>query len=250
MARWACSGNFVEIFSTHALPQQQFFAYRFCFGPAQSGSKAMKDNLWGFGLPKRSLFRFVLFTIALLISLSPITFADQSDDRPEDGGHEIQIWSGGGHSVPGGTKNVGVWNLGLRYGWVLTKPHLPGPLKGRFELGLDAVPVFVVFQRFNNAYGGGVDPVVFKWIFATRGRFAPFFELNGGTLASFHNVPYGTSQENFTTTGGVGTYFFGEHAWSLDVRFLHISNAGLTVPNPGINTVQVRLGFGKFFKKK
>ena len=27
-------------------------------------------------------------------------------------------------------------------------------------------------------------------------------------------------------------------------------NAGLTVPNPGVNTVQVRLGFGKFFGKK
>ncbi|MBI3645099.1 MAG: acyloxyacyl hydrolase, partial [Acidobacteriales bacterium] len=28
------------------------------------------------------------------------------------------------------------------------------------------------------------------------------------------------------------------------------SNAGLTVPNPGINTVQVRVGVGKFFGKK
>jgi hypothetical protein len=31
---------------------------------------------------------------------------------------------------------------------------------------------------------------------------------------------------------------------------MHISNAGLTRPNPGINTVQVRLGFGKFFGRR
>jgi hypothetical protein len=28
---------------------------------------------------------------------------------------------------------------------------------------------------------------------------------------------------------------------------MHISNAGLSDPNPGINTVQVRLGIGKFY---
>jgi hypothetical protein len=31
---------------------------------------------------------------------------------------------------------------------------------------------------------------------------------------------------------------------------MHISNAGLATPNPGINTVQVRLGVGRFFRKK
>ncbi len=35
---------------------------------------------------------------------------------PEDGGHELQVWAGGGYTVPGGTKSTGVWNLGLRYG--------------------------------------------------------------------------------------------------------------------------------------
>jgi hypothetical protein len=31
---------------------------------------------------------------------------------------------------------------------------------------------------------------------------------------------------------------------------MHISNAGLEVPNPGINTVQVRVGIGKFFANR
>lgn len=31
---------------------------------------------------------------------------------------------------------------------------------------------------------------------------------------------------------------------------MHISNAGLATPNPGINTFQVRLGIGKFVGRK
>jgi len=173
-----------------------------------------------------------------------------AQDRPEEGGHELEVWSGGGHSVPGGTSDTNVWNAGVRYGWILTQPHLPGFLSGRFELAVDAVPAFVVFQRANTAYGAGVNPVGLKWIFATRGHVAPFLELNGGTLFTTHEVPKGTSTINFTPGAAFGMYFFGEHTWSVDVRYLHISNAGLTVPNPGVNTVQVRLGFGKFFRKK
>jgi len=119
-----------------------------------------------------------------------------------------------------------------------------------FELAVDAVPAFAVFQRANTAFGGGVNPVGFKWIFATRGHVAPYLELNGGTLFTTHEVPAGISTVNFTTGAAFGMYFFREHTWSVDVRYLHISDAGLTRLNPGLNTVQVRLGFGKFFGKK
>ena len=190
----------------------------------------------------------LLFAIFLLLIASA---ADaQSEGRPEEGGHELQVWTGGGHSVPGGTKDTSVWNAGVRYGWILTSPHGPGFLNGRFELAVDAVPAFLVFQRANTVYGAGLNPVGFKWIFATRGRVAPFIELNGGVLFTTHDVPTGTSTINFTPGAAFGMYFFGERAWSVDVRYLHISNAGLTVPNPGVNTLEVRLGFGKFFGKK
>lgn len=189
----------------------------------------------------------------LLLSLLLTVFLTASmlaQDRPEEGGHELQVWTGGGHSVPGGTKDTSVWNAGFRYGWILTAPHGPGFLNGRFELAVDAIPAFVVFQPANTAYGAGVNPVGFKWLFATRGRVVPYLELNGGVLFTTHEVPAKTSNINFTPGAAFGMYFLGERAWSLDVRYMHISNAGLTVPNPGLNTVQVRLGFGKFFRKK
>jgi hypothetical protein len=188
----------------------------------------------------------VLLTLALCFALNPA----QAQNRPEDGGRELQVWTGGGHSVSGGTQDTNVWNAGVRYGWILTAPHGPSFLNGRFEVAVDAVPAFLVFQRANTAFGAGVNPVVFKWLFSTRGHVAPYLELNGGTLFTNHDVPSSTSTINFTTGAVVGAHFLGERAWSVDVRYLHISNAGLTAPNPGVNTVQVRLGFGKFFSKK
>jgi len=182
----------------------------------------------------------------LLCLLSVAAFAQQG---PEKGGTEVQFWTGGGHSVSGGTRNTGVFNLGLRYGWILTGAHGPGFLKGNFEYALDAVPMFLVFQPANTAYGVGINPLGLKWNFVTRGRIAPYFELGGGTLFTTHNVPAGTSSVNFTSGAALGFHHLGDKmTWSLDVRYMHISNAGLSSPNPGVNTVQVRFGLGAFRK--
>lgn len=170
-----------------------------------------------------------------------------AQNRPEDGGHELQVWTGGGHSVPGGTSDTSVWNVGLRYGWILTAPHGPGFLKGRFEYALDVVPAFLVFQPANTAYGAGFNPFDLKWNFATRGRVVPYIELGGGFLVTNHNVPTGTNDVNFTPSTALGAHFLRDrYNLSLELRYMHISNAGLASPNPGLNTLQLRLGIGKF----
>jgi len=167
--------------------------------------------------------------------------------RPEAGGHEVWIWTGGGHSVLGGTSGTSVWNLGLRYGWILTKPRGPGALRGTFEFAVDAVPAFVVFQPKNTASGASFDPVVLKWNFETDHRVVPYAEIAGGVLFTTQPVPLGTSRVNFTPQAAVGLHFLGGHFnWTVEVRYLHISNAGLTSPNPGVNTVEARLGVGLF----
>jgi hypothetical protein len=168
---------------------------------------------------------------------------------PQSGDHEIQLWTGGGRSVAGGRSDTGVWNVGLRYGWVLTDPHGPGFLKGRFEYAIDAVPVFLVVQPVNTAYGFGLNPFALKWNFVPHGSIMPYLELGGGTLFTTHDVPPSTSSVNFTSGAALGMHFLrGTHNFSLEARYMHISNAGLGDLNPGINTVQVRLGFGVFRK--
>ena len=49
----------------------------------------------------------------------------------------------------------------------------------------------------------------------------------------------------------LGVHILGaKHNVSLELRYMHISNAGLATPNPGINTAQVRLGVGEFFGRR
>jgi lipid A 3-O-deacylase len=184
---------------------------------------------------------------ALLLSLLLHVPAASAQSEPEAGGHELQLWTGGGHGLNGSTSDTGLWNVGARYGWVLTDPVGPGPLRGRFEYAVDVIPIFAVFQRTGTAYGFGLNPFALKWNFATHHSVAPYIDIGGGTLFTSNQVPPGTSRVNFTTSGALGVHFLQrKYNWSAEVRFMHISNAGLATPNPGINTIQVRLGFGRF----
>jgi len=197
-------------------------------------------------MPRTKVFLFFFY---FLIAFTLPGFG-QDDSGPQEGGHEVQIWAGGGHSVPGGTQYTEAFDAGLRYGWVITGPHWPGILRGRFEYAVDAVPVYLIFQPANTAYAGGFNPLGLKWNFERRGRFSPYVELSGGALFSFHNIPTATNTVNFSPSAALGTHILGEkYNWSIDVRYLHISNAGLGEFNPGLNTVQVRVGVGRFWKK-
>jgi len=169
---------------------------------------------------------------------------------PEGASSEWQVWSGGGHAINGSQSGTGLWNLGLRYGIVITSPHGPGFLRGQLEYAVDAVPMWVIVQSTNTAYGAGVNPFAFKWIMTTPKKVKPFFEIEGGTLFTNTKVPEGTSHVNFTSSGALGAHILGEkHNWTAEVRFMHISNAGISSPNPGINTIQVRIGWGEFRKQ-
>jgi hypothetical protein len=192
--------------------------------------------------------RCFLFILAAALITGTECFAQAA---PEQGGNEVELWAGGGHSVPGGTKDTGAFNAGLRYGWILTGPHLPGFLRGRFEYALDAVPLFLVFQPSNTAAGIGFDPLGLKWNFQRHGRFSPYLELTGGCLFTNHNVPANTNTVNFMDQAAFGTHILGaKYNVSVELRYMHISNAGLASLNPGVNTVQVRLGVGRFFGER
>ena len=185
--------------------------------------------------------------VLLLAAAYPRAYAQSI----EQGATEVQIWTSGGHSVSGGRGDTGIWNAGLRYGWVLTNPHGPGFLKGRFEYAIDAVPAYLIFQPSGTAYGVGVNPLNLKWNFATRGHIRPYLELSGGTLWSRQKIPAGTASVNFTSSAALGTHLLGpKYVWAIEARYLHISNAGLGDLNPGLNTFEVRLGIGRFKSRK
>lgn len=188
----------------------------------------------------------------VLLAQSNTTSAT-GDRRPERG-HELEIWTGaGGDSI--GTPNVtlgnSMWNLGVRYGWVLTDAHGPGFLRGRFEYAVDVLPALVVFQPGGTAYGFGLDPLIMKWNFEASGRIWPYIEIGGGSLISTRAVPLGEGPFNFTPTGAIGVNLLrGKYHWSIDVRYFHISNAKLTPFDPGTDTFGIRIGWGVFTQTK
>ena len=198
--------------------------------------------------------RPAIFRLAVFIALfaMPMFAPDgHAQPGPQEGVHEWQIFASGGHGVNGSQMDDGVFNVGARFGMMLTAPHGPGFLKGRLEYAFDVLPLFCVTQTNGTACGGGVDPFAFKWILATPRNVAPYFEIGGGTLFTSIKAPPNTSQINFTTGGALGLHFLqSRHNLSAEIRFQHISNAGMTKPNPGINTIQLRIGFGWFSQKQ
>jgi lipid A 3-O-deacylase len=109
--------------------------------------------------------------------------------------------------------------------------------------------MYLIFQPANTAYGVGLNVLNLKWNFERRGRVVPYAELSGGLLFTTHEVPPGTSSVNFTPAAAFGVHFLRDRfAWTLEARYLHISDAGLSRVNPGINTFEVHLGLGRFSK--
>jgi len=174
-----------------------------------------------------------------------------AQSKPLDGQPwDLGVWAGGGFSVPGGTKDTHTMNAGVCLGKILTDDHLGGFLRGNFEWSADLMPIYYIWQPApaQNAYSAAFNPVNLKWNFTSSARTVPYLELGGGVLFSNHAVPLNTSHVNFLTHATLGFQFFNNdrRAFTAGVRYEHISNAGLTVPNPGVNTVQFQLGMNWF----
>ncbi len=185
-------------------------------------------------------------TTALLLLLCSASLLLAQDNPIQQGTWEFGIWAGGGPSVPGGTSGVGVFDAGLRAGKVLTGEHLPGVLCGNFEYAVEAIPLYLVHIR-DTRYGAALNPVILKWNFSGR-SIAPYVEFGGGVLLSSGDIPPGTSSVNFTPQAAAGLQFFRRESRAVvaAVKYVHISNAGLSTPNPGINTLQVTVGYSWF----
>jgi hypothetical protein len=191
--------------------------------------------------------RGAIFAITLLCSL----LAGAQSSGPLDGKPwDLGVWAGGGFSVSGGTKDTRTVNGGVRLGKVLTDDHFGGFPRGNFEWAADLIPLYYLWQPAPalNTYSAAFNPLNLKWNFTSSAHAIPYLELGGGVLFSNHVVPLNTSHVNFVTHATLGFQFFNNprRAFTAGVRYEHISNAGLAVPNPGINTVQFQVGMNWF----
>jgi len=176
---------------------------------------------------------------------SPSSESEAAVHSPvEKGANEWGWMSGGATGLPGGAMSRGLWMLDLRWGRVLTGVHGPGPLRGTLEYVLEVVPALVVRQS-TTVFGGGFNPLLLQYNFTVSRRIVPFIQAGAGTLLTDRTVPASSSQFNFTPQGGFGVYLFRRpsSAFSVGVRYHHISNAGIRRRNPGLNSMYFYSGY-------
>jgi lipid A 3-O-deacylase len=193
---------------------------------------------------KRTLLLFSVVVLGLTLAITP-AFAQSEPALVHWGATEWNVWTGGGvgigHSYP-----VGFYNIGVRWGKILSEQHGPGFLRGNFEYAPEIVPVFLVFDKGAH-YGALLNPVVVKWNFTGGHKVVPFGEIDGGLLLTTTDVPPGdTSTINFETglAGGVQIFRRPTRSITVSTHFLHISNASIGNHNPSYNiTMQFRIGY-------
>ncbi len=94
----------------------------------------------------------------------------------------------------------------------------------------------------------GFTPHV-RYHFVTGTRWVPFVDGGAGITATGIGPPDLSNTFEFNLQGGAGVqWFFAENlAATLEVRFLHVSCAGISHPNLGLNGVTGLVGITRFF---
>ena len=166
-----------------------------------------------------------------------------------EGAQELGLSGGGGGSMPiFGSQLHNAWALGaLRYGYMLTDVRGDGTWhRGNWEL-LGELFGGMQFHP-DSAYITGIAPHL-RYDFATGHRVVPFVELGAGLTATDIRDSNLSTTFEFNLQLGAGTHVFlsDSLAVTLEYRFIHVSNAGLDVPNLGLNSSTGYLGITCFF---
>jgi len=104
------------------------------------------------------------------------------------------------------------------------------------------------FSPSHAVYGVGVTPIGLTADFLRTRKLHPFFQADGGIIASTEPIPANVANATglnflFDFGGGAQWRLDKRHAIKLGYKFLHISNAGTTSANPGVDNNVFYVGF-------
>jgi Lipid A 3-O-deacylase (PagL) len=192
--------------------------------------------------------RFIAGSFPVLLLVSNLG----AQALPEGPGRswDISVWIAGatGEENRNSFGETQIISSGVFVGKVMTEIG-SGWRRGKFEYGVDLVPVFV-HLRPESLHGVGVEPIILRWNSGPHSRrVTPYIELAGGILRTSSNLPAGdTSDVNFTARGGGGIQILSAERQSLDIgcQWWHISNANLGKRNPEFNGIQLSVGYHWF----
>ncbi|MBI4397030.1 MAG: acyloxyacyl hydrolase [Elusimicrobia bacterium] len=118
-----------------------------------------------------------------------------------------------------------------------------GSSGGQFHTSVEVIPYFEIDQD-PRVYGAGANALL--CFTPSWGPYSPSFEAGVGGLRTSSAVPPGTVTLNFTPQAGL-KWQVPFKAWerfslAFEYRFHHLSNAGRSDTNPGINSHLLLLG--------
>jgi hypothetical protein len=153
---------------------------------------------------------------------------------PETGRPEIALLAGFGYSVK--------INRGTTEEQVLVlEPQAGFRLGPRFEYVIEGH----LARYFRpDGFAAGLVPVGARYFLGT-GKVAPYLGLGAGFCWTNLDVEEINRRFNFIVQGGLGVVGSQERdpSWTLEARWLHYSNAGTVLPNLGLNTLVLLLGW-------
>ncbi len=137
--------------------------------------------------------------------------------------------------------------LSLSYGHMLGRVKGEGHwYRGNFEVRLEMFGG----AEYSHTEGwvAGLTPHL-RYNLATGTRWIPFLDLGAGVTGTGIGAPdlSGTFQFNSQATAGVRWFMRNDLALTGEVRLMHVSNAGISEPNAGMNNVPCMIGITWFF---
>lgn len=119
--------------------------------------------------------------------------------------------------------------------------------RGNFEVVLEGA--FMYNFEPKSGLGAGASGLI-RYNFLPESLFIPFVNLGGSLLYINMDLEGRPDGFNFGLIGGVGTHYFIAERTAVtgEVRWFHISNAGIESPNVSVNTVMFLIGVTAFLQ--
>jgi hypothetical protein len=210
-----------------------------------------------------SLWQASLFGLTTLLSQPCV--ADPGDSstpttqvQPDANfGYGKQEWSlavgygfgvGLGGSNNGNLKQIRFAAVVPRWGIGLTDPLAEGAwYRGNLDLLVEGAALFEYHPE--HGFAGGAT-LMLRYNFLQSERVVPFIEAGAGLVGTDFDLRGQSDGFNFSLQGGLGFHAFlmPRLALTAEARLHHISNAGLRVPNDGINDCLFLVGASFFMK--
>jgi hypothetical protein len=167
----------------------------------------------------------------------------------KDGDQSISLSFGGtdGVKIFGGRDRHDLELNSLSYGYMLGAVEGDGHwYRGNWELRGELFGG-VQFSPSGN-WVVGLTPHL-RYNFATGTRWIPFLDLGAGISATGIGAPdlSGTFEFNLQASTGVRWFIQDNLALTFEAGYLHLSDAGLSRPNQGVNSIKGMIGVSWFF---